>query len=203
MYSAAGDGWQGLKPCPITIEAFLSNLIPSIHVMAIAQNGGSPNGRNFGSDVITALAFVVGQNQLRNNIYFTVNAVSPDFAGHKPAKTEIAAIRAAHVDIDPYKPGARFDKEAALRSVLIDEPTIVIDSGNGLHAYWVLIEAAPATPENVASIEAVNKALVARYGGDQSAWNVDRVLRVPGTVNWPNEKKRALGRVPCMATVVL
>jgi uncharacterized protein DUF5906 len=38
-------------------------------------------------------------------------------------------------------------------------------------------------------------------GGDKGTQNVDRILRVPGTINWPNKKKREKGWVPCQATL--
>lgn len=191
------------EPVPDThaIRMFFETMGQSIHVFTTHQDGGSPIGRYFGNDANAAAEFAEELNHARSNVYFTVNEPSPD-CGHKPGKAQILRIRAAHVDIDPYKPGARFDKEAAHRALLADTPSLVIDSGNGLHVYWILAEAVPATPENVASIEAVNRALVARFGGDPAAINVDRVLRVPGTVNWPNKAKRDAGRVPCMAKVL-
>jgi hypothetical protein len=39
-------------------------------------------------------------------------------------------------------------------------------------------------------------------GGADPAWNADRVMRVPGTVNWPNKPKRDAGRVPTMARLL-
>ena len=140
-------------------------------------------------------------NSGRNNIYFTPNVPEPD-CGHRPKKTQIIRIRAAYVDIDTYKAGTRFDKDAAHKKVMEDNPSLVIDSGNGLHVYWILAEPVEATPENVVMLETVNRALVARYGGDPAAIPVNQVLRVPGTVNWPNETKRKIGRVPCMAKVL-
>lgn len=201
MYSAAEIGAQGLCPDVPTITSFLSGIIPSIHIFCVFHDGGSPIGKYFGNDTNLAAEFARERNVAHCNVYFSVNEPAPD-CGHKPTKAQIVRIRAAHVDIDPYKFGAEVDKAASLRAVAADNPSLVIDSGNGLHAYWILAEAVAATPDNVDAIESVNRSLVARYGGDPAAVNVDRVLRVPGTVNWPNAKKRALGRVPCMTKVL-
>jgi hypothetical protein len=38
--------------------------------------------------------------------------------------------------------------------------------------------------------------------GADNCHNIDRLLRVPGTINWPNAKKRADGRVPVMSRLV-
>lgn len=192
---------QGLSPNLAAISAFFTRVEHGIHVLSISVTDGVPFGRYFGSNVEGASLFAAQLNSGGNNIYFTPNEPHSN-CGHKPNKSQIVRIRAAYVDIDAYKPGSAFDKDGAHRAVLADKPTLVIDSGNGLHAYWELAEPVEATPENVAMVEAVNRALVARYGGDPAATNVDRVLRVSGTVNWPNAKKRELGRVPCMAKVL-
>jgi len=40
------------------------------------------------------------------------------------------------------------------------------------------------------------------FGSDEATHNIDRILRLPGTVNYPNKKKRVKGRVPTLAYVV-
>jgi hypothetical protein len=44
------------------------------------------------------------------------------------------------------------------------------------------------------------KALAVEYGDD--CWNINRILRVPGTVNVPDEANRARGRVSAVAELV-
>ena len=51
----------------------------------------------------------------------------------------------------------------------------------------------------IADIEARNRALAIRLGGDKSAYNIDRILRVAGTTNYPTAAKRKKGRVECYA----
>lgn len=201
MYNEDVTLSQGLSPDVPTIHSFFSRIAEGIHVFTTSDHDNMPSGRYFGNDVDGASRFAFDMNCGQNNTYYTVNEPHPD-CGHKPNKSQIVRIRAAYVDLDPYKPGAKLDKESAHKAVMDDCPTLVIDSGNGLHVYWEFAEPVEATPENVAMLETLNRALVNRYGGDPAATNVDRVLRVPGTVNWPNAKKRALGRVPCMAKVL-
>jgi hypothetical protein len=39
-------------------------------------------------------------------------------------------------------------------------------------------------------VEAVNRALIAALGAPAGTWNIERLLRLPGTVNYPNAVKR-------------
>ena len=46
-----------------------------------------------------------------------------------------------------------------------------------------------------------NRKVAARFGADH-CHNIDRVMRVPGTLNYPNAKKRAAGRTVSLAKVI-
>ncbi len=58
----------------------------------------------------------------------------------------------------------------------------------------------PFGPEYRAKVEAINAALMKELGAKAGTQNIDRILRLPGTINHPNAVKRRAGRVPCMAT---
>lgn len=182
------------------VEEFLARFAPYVHLCAIS-NEGILNGQYFGSDVSSATNFAIRCNCDGQNVYITPNIPTKD-CGTKPSKIQIEAVRVAHVDVDPPKTGEAFDKEAALATLLTDRPSFVVDSGGGLQAYWFLSDPIEASPENVAATEELNKAFVARFGGDKASIDVSRLLRVPGTVNWPNAKKKAAGRVPALAKIV-
>jgi len=63
-------------------------------------------------------------------------------------------------------------------------PTIIVDSGNGYHAYWLLKEPeAISNDSDVAQIEGCNRGLAKALGADASACDLARVLRLPGTWN--------------------
>src|SRR5690606_29763741 len=73
-------------------------------------------------------------------------------------------------------------------------PSFVIDSGGGLQAFWRLD--GPAL--NLASIETINLQVRDFFEAD-ACQNIDRLMRVPGSVNWPDARKKARGRVPSLA----
>ena len=62
-------------------------------------------------------------------------------------------------------------------------PSVVVDTGHGFHAYWPLADPVEATPENIARVEAVNRALVSYLGADKASVDASRVLRLPGFQN--------------------
>lgn len=73
--------------------------------------------------------------------------------------------------------------EAVLESINalgIPAPTMVVDSGHGVHVYWQLSEAVPAE-----EVRPVTKWLSRNVeGSDGAAYDPTRILRVPGTRNF-------------------
>lgn len=142
-----------------------------------------------------------------NNVYFTVNQVRGRLT-KKASKEDIGQVRWLHVDIDP-KPGVPLAQEQAaildkLRNGLkeIPPPTLITFSGGGYQAFWRLTEGQPVTDATVAeTLARYNKQIELMVGGDH-CHNIDRIMRLPGTINWPNDKKRKRGQVPTVAQVV-
>jgi hypothetical protein len=161
-----------------------------IHLVAIHPKTQVTFGHHFAYDTEAALAFIEKNNDDGMGIYWSVNAVRPH-RHQKPAKHDISHARFVHVDIDPPKNGGKFDKPAIVEALyeLPTPPSFVIDSGGGLNAFWRL----DAPCENLASIEAINRQVQDFYGAD-ACWNIDRIMRVPGTVNYPNKAKLLRGR---------
>jgi hypothetical protein len=71
----------------------------------------------------------------------------------------------------------------------------VVDSGNGLQAFYRI------NGGSLEQCEAVGQGLIHQFAGDRGTHNFNRVMRLPGTVNWPNEQKKRRGYVPCLATI--
>jgi hypothetical protein len=134
------------------------------------------------------------------NCYWTVN-ISKN-GGRK--KTDMSHARYAHVDLDPHdgetpaQAKARYTaKFQQWHSEGKPEPWVVIDSGGGIQATWVLgdlIELDGDNGPNTRRVEALNARLALWFGGDSKCKDISRVLRVPGPINLPNDKKIAAGR---------
>ena len=115
------------------------------------------------------------------------------------------------------EPAAAKVRIAAIYDAHDPSPSIIVDSGNGLQALWLLEEPYPfprpasgldkdarkaAADVWARPIEDRNKVLAAATGAPAGTANVDRLLRLPGTINYPNKAKVAAGRVPCQARIV-
>lgn len=176
---------------------FLESIGDQIHLVAIPPEGGAARGHDFSTDIDAAAVWVREQNAEGNNIYFTVNEVRPG-VNKKPTKTDIVTVRFAHVDIDPPKDGGLFDESAVCERLenSVTPPSFVNWSGNGVQAFWRLEPGA-----TVETTEQVNRGLIAVFGGDPGTQNIDRLMRVPGTDNYPNAKKRAAGRTVTQAKI--
>jgi hypothetical protein len=138
-------------------------------------------------------------------IYYSVNPTSAAI-DKKPTKRDIDAVEYLHVDADPDKDetvDAFKQRMLPLIAAYERKPTFIIDSGNGLHLLWRLREPVALFDDGgIADVEARNFALAQTFGADPSTRNVDRILRLPGTINWPNEKKTKQGRKPALATLL-
>lgn len=145
------------------------------------------------------LDWITKEQETEKNIYFAINL--PRKGIRKKAKVkDLEWLDALHVDCDPPEgctdlAGWQEDTLDELHnSKLIGEPSAAWISGYGVQAVWFLAKRLRATPENVAAVEDINRRLVAHFKGDHSAWNADRIFRLPGTVNYPNVKKLKAGR---------
>ena len=72
------------------------------------------------------------------------------------------------------------------------KPTVITDSGNGFQAFWKLDNPIHVNG-NIENLEKENRRLEKFFQGD-SCHNIDRIMRVPGTLNHPDKKKAGLGR---------
>src|SRR5262245_39325553 len=144
----------------------------------------------------------VATHNTDKNIYYSLNPTKTALT-KKATKGDIAQAEYVHADLDPEAgetPEAAKARYLSAIEKLEHSPTAVIDSGNGVQALWEL--ETEVEPNRFAEVEACSKALTLLLGAKAGTQNIDRVLRLPGTINHPNETKRKAGRVACMAQQV-
>jgi len=157
----------------------------------------------------------IDQRQGRTNIYFQVNRLLPDFVAllragdpkaKKSLKTDLSALTWLHVDLDP-RAGEDLNTEKTRAIDLIQRysppPTIIISSGGGAQGFWRLAEPQPidGIEARAIDLERYSQQIMLDLHADP-CHNADRIMRLPGTINVPDAKKRAKGRVAALAEVV-
>lgn len=154
------------------------------------------------------LTWIRGYNGVRN-LYFHVNPVMHALS-KKAERTDIAAVAMLHVDVDPgigQDLKTEQDKIIALFSDKLPKgvpmPSCVTFSGGGYQAFWFLKDALPVNGDLARAEDAklYNKQLEILFGGD-NCHNIDRLMRLPFSMNMPDAKKREKGRTETLATVV-
>jgi len=171
-----------------------------------------PDGHTTTTSAQTAAeinAFVREHNG-KLNIYYSVNPLR-HLMFKKAAKTDIAAIEYLLADLDPADgetPEAAKVRYLALLETFEPKPIVIVDSGNGIQCLWRLTDAIVLPEEEsvrkaiIEDAEARSEALMLRLGAKPGTQNIDRILRLPGTINLPNAKKRKAGRVECPTKLI-
>lgn len=113
------------------------------------------------------------------NVYAGIN---PRFrVGGKSSDVKLARCLFADFDNSTMDSARRAVSEANL-----PEPSLWVNSGHGVHVYWVLGE-----PINDLSVwTRYQKALIAVLGSDPVIHDAPRIMRVPGTVNFKQDPAR-------------
>lgn len=160
------------------------------------------------------------------NVYAQPSPLLGMPANKKSTRSEVARLRVLFVDIDadgtegdtPEVARAKIDaaKAKALKDIAAygertgRPATLTLDTGNGIQAWWWLIadESLTINGNKQAAYElerfirGLRIDVCGEEGGDRSVFDACRVLRWPGSVNWPDAKKRAKGRVPVASRVL-
>lgn len=124
---------------------------------------------NQGIDVYFGVNPRVGQGGKKDNVHWVTSFHAEIDYGSNHAKDSIhKTYEDALLKINAFNP----------------KPTIVIHSGGGFHCYWALQSPVKVSDYSVQQLEAINKGLTRKLGGDVGTQDISRVLRVPGTYNF-------------------
>jgi hypothetical protein len=106
---------------------------------------------------------------------------APEGPGRKLGKDSIEQVGAVWIDLDAKVPGSSQD--------LLDDCDIVVHTGNGWHGYKVLSssKACGSTRERSAMEGRIRDYADKVLPGTDNVSNLDRILRIPGTLNWKDQ----------------
>lgn len=99
------------------------------------------------------------------------------------AKDNVQECPALWVDIDCVKAGIKGQDALDALAFLPCPPTIVVNSGGGLHAYWVLEETLDVSNDQYDEVERALRQLAMVLAGDRAVAEIARIMRLPGSHN--------------------
>ena len=198
---------KNLKPSPQKAIEWLQwlNAGEKIYLEHISSQGAArPKGKFYqGNEAASAARFVAANNsdELQRNLHFVPNG---EFLEGKRIKANLKAVRFLHVDLDCKDyPGTEDEQSNKIIGLLIEQkvrpkgiphPTTIWFTGGGYQALWRLAESI-----DIEEAEELNRSLLIALQGGAGTHDAGRLLRLPWTKNWLNDKKRAAGREPKLA----
>jgi hypothetical protein len=182
------------------LNAIFSKKPAGHHILVWELNRQADTKRNnFFDTVEKAAAYAAKEKQAGTDVYFCVSTL-PKLARGRGKLSDVLGIGSLHLDVDIQNSlahkkqnlPATIDEAIAFVNSVDLKPSILINSGYGLHAYWLLQDfvtfdetTRPAMAGLLESWQRLFKYKAGLIGYDVDATqDTTRVLRVPGTLNW-------------------
>jgi hypothetical protein len=131
-------------------------------------------------DDLISLAIEADDDQ--KDVYIRTTLLKEQLRGNQRGTKDLThgtSVLWVDLDINPDKGLHSLEDLIEAAKAVDPTPSIVVQSGNGLHVYWCLRE--PLT--DIYEIERKTRALAKDLKGD-TGWAVGKVLRLPGTHNY-------------------
>ena len=169
-------------------KQFFEKIFPAQGYMCVAAITTSGIKPRFATSVDEALKIAQKFIDDKTNVYFTPGT----YEGMRRTQDTCTFVKSFFLDIDVMHGEARYDsKEQALEELKrfcteIDWPEpVLIDSGGGIHAYWILDEEMPAEiwteyAKKFKQLCLDHKLIIDENVPADSA----RLMRIPGTSNY-------------------
>jgi hypothetical protein len=142
------------------------------------------------------------------NVYFQVNSCRYDVLS-KPSRADILSCDVLHCDIDARAGEPLQDELTRILALCqnppqgLPKPTVVVYSGGGYQIYYRLMEPVDLNGDEAKcdNMARYNMALEIAMGGD-CCHDVSRLMRLVGTINRPDDRKKKKGRVEALAELI-
>lgn len=121
----------------------------------------------------------------------------PEFV--RAQKRYIAAINCLYGEFDAKTYGSKEAILEHIKKAIFPYPSVAVDSGGGIHGYWLLKEPWILENDDVRSAaELVQRSWVQNViGADPSVHDLVRILRIPGTFNFKYDPPRLVQFLAC------
>jgi P4 family phage/plasmid primase-like protien len=178
--------FNGMREIDYTASVtFLSKLFALsedlVELRAIPNDGGGVKARAFigQGGAADLLRFCEVYDIPGVAVYFGCSTRKP--GSRQGRKEDLSELVAAWLDVDCYKLGLSVDEVVAALNACACPPSRIVFSGGGVHAYWLLREALPAS--ELDEHERVLKRLAEVFAGDPLPAQSAAVMRLVGTHN--------------------
>jgi P4 family phage/plasmid primase-like protien len=179
---------RNYDPTIAFLKGFFSSTENEVELRSLPNERGQGSARSYiGRDVEEVEAFLRELDGAQRGTFF---GVATRKVGAKHGRREdLAELSALWVDIDCYKGGpTKQEVTDKLRSLPLP-PSIIIDSGRGIHAYWPLkepIDISTPGPQDD-ELKGELRRLAGVVGGDLNVCDLARVMRLPGSQHTKQE----------------
>lgn len=164
------------------LQTFFGGVDGEVELRACHNDRSRAAVSAFGNDPREQANFISRQDHPGVGVYFGLCTRKP--GSTTGTKADVLAAPALWVDIDCAKQEIKGRDAIAALEFLPFPPTIVINSGGGLHAYWQLEEPADvSSADKYEPVERLCRQLALILAGDTSCAEIARILRLPGTFN--------------------
>lgn len=204
---------EGIAPSAADIAEFLRAL-PHLRFVVALLNPEAKQALAFTfarADIDANAEGIARANAGGWNAYFRPNGYATDaaFSGSShPEKGDVRTGFVSHIDTDAPKELATEEERlswcgAKAKELGADGASLVWFTGGGVQAAKFLREPVILGADGTAheEFEEANVAWANARGGDH-CHDCSHLLRLPGSVNWPDARKRGRGRVPTLARLI-
>ena len=151
--------------------------------------------------VVEAVDLAVRMNTTKLNVYMTINPINPNAmvgAGKGATNTDILRAHYSFADADDQQ-----GLDSLIRLSTSQPPDITVITGTvpheRRHAYWRLVEPC----HDLELWEATQKRIAIEFKTDKNVINPSRIMRVAGTVSYPDPAKQKRHYVPELVTMTV
>ncbi|MDA8751116.1 hypothetical protein N9P43_02555 [Planktomarina temperata] len=195
-----------LSPNRLIIEQFIRAVTQNwlkaeedehnFEVRCLGENR-TPNSRLFApSQIGDATAFIIKMNDLKMNVYMTINPINAMLHGNA-TDDDVACAHLSFADADDLT------GLAGIKTMIGEHaPDFIVTTGSvpceRQHAYWRL----EAPCHDLELWKQSQQKIARNLGTDPSVINPSRIMRVAGTVSYPSQSKVAKGYIPELVTFI-
>jgi hypothetical protein len=184
-------GWDALgEPVVLELRCIMPKRTPNV-----ARFNPTPEG--FEELIQHAMAM----NATKLNCYVIVNPVRASAPMNRDGRQSGATDEDIVAAFFYWADGDDEDAANSIRSFAGPKHTMAVMTGTiptpRPHIYWRI---ADGPTRDLATWTGVQKSIAAKLSTDHTVVNPSRIMRLPGTINWPTEKKALKGRVPEVTT---